>query len=165
MNVPFCKQEFMSLEHKKLWYGITTEEAPAGADLVPCLPLSTILRMFGVTHIDFFSLDVVGRYRNCLPDVCSAVYPACENTLGAHEMCANEDEVLIARQLLYGNNVKCGPECCAVSQGAHISEVPTSTSTCTGMARSTKTLSRMTLGEICECKHKPVCAKGSQQGG
>ena len=59
-KVLFCKQEFMSLEHKKLWYGITTEEAPAGADLVPCLPLSTILQMFGVTHIDFFSLDVVG---------------------------------------------------------------------------------------------------------
>ena len=40
------------------WYG--TDVMPEDAEVVPCVALGSILSTFGVSHIDFFSLDVEG---------------------------------------------------------------------------------------------------------
>ena len=40
------------------WYG--THVMPEGAETVPCVTLASILNTFGISHIDFFSLDVEG---------------------------------------------------------------------------------------------------------
>ena len=52
-------QEFMSENFRKGWYG-TTDVMPEGAEVVPCVALGSILQTFGISHIDFFSLDVEG---------------------------------------------------------------------------------------------------------
>lgn len=48
----------MTPEFKKQWYRKKAHEIPADAELVSCVPLSLILEMFGISQIDFFSLDV-----------------------------------------------------------------------------------------------------------
>ena len=62
-KTPYClvcviAQEFMTPEFKKQWFRRKSHELPADAELVSCLPLSLVLEMFGIRHIDFFSLDV-----------------------------------------------------------------------------------------------------------
>ena len=52
-------QEFMSPAFRAQWYG-NQESVPEGAVIIPCMPLQEILQTFGITHIDFFSLDVEG---------------------------------------------------------------------------------------------------------
>ena len=55
----FDTQEFMSEKFRKSWYG-TTDIMPQGAEAVPCVALGSILQTFGISHVDFFSLDVEG---------------------------------------------------------------------------------------------------------
>ena len=52
-------QEFMSSAFRAEWYE-NQESVPQGAIVIPCIPIRQILRTFGVTHIDLFSLDVEG---------------------------------------------------------------------------------------------------------
>ncbi len=47
----------MSPEFRQAWIG---NALSPDAVTVPCVPLRDILRRFGMTHIDFFSLDVEG---------------------------------------------------------------------------------------------------------
>lgn len=49
-------QEFMAPAYRQRWIG----DLPADAPVIPCVPLKAILAKFGMTHIDFFSLDVEG---------------------------------------------------------------------------------------------------------
>ena len=49
----------MSEAFRQHWYG-TTDTMPQGAEVVPCVAMGSILQMFGIFHIDFFSLDVEG---------------------------------------------------------------------------------------------------------
>ena len=51
-------QEFMTPDFKKQWFRKKAHELPADAELVSCVPLSLVLEMFGISHIDFLSLDV-----------------------------------------------------------------------------------------------------------
>lgn len=51
-------QEFMAESFQKRWYG--TDILPEDAEVVPCVSLGSILRTFGLSQIDFFSLDVEG---------------------------------------------------------------------------------------------------------
>lgn len=48
----------MTPEFKKQWFRKKAHELPADAELVSCMPLSLVLEMFGISQIDFFSLDV-----------------------------------------------------------------------------------------------------------
>lgn len=48
----------MTPDFKKQWFRKKAHELPADAELVSCVPLSLVLDMFGVGHIDFLSLDV-----------------------------------------------------------------------------------------------------------
>lgn len=48
----------MTPEFKKRWFRKKAHEIPADAELVSCMPLSLVLEMFGISQIDFFSLDV-----------------------------------------------------------------------------------------------------------
>lgn len=52
-------QEFMSTEFRRRWYG-DEDAMPEGATVTSCLPLQSVLKMTGITHIDFVSLDVEG---------------------------------------------------------------------------------------------------------
>ena len=61
-------QELMSPEFRRAWHG-SAEAMPAGARPVSCLPLRALLHMFGVTHIDLFSLDVEGAELDVLKTV------------------------------------------------------------------------------------------------
>ena len=54
----YAAQEFMTPEFKKQWFRKKAHEIPADAELISCMPLSLILEMFGISQIDFFSLDV-----------------------------------------------------------------------------------------------------------
>ena len=51
-------QEFMADSFQRDIYG--SNSVPAGAHTVPCAPVKHIFETFGITHIDFFSLDVEG---------------------------------------------------------------------------------------------------------
>lgn len=44
---------------RKQWHG-SADVMPEGTTEITCLPLATVLQMFDLTHIDFFSLDVEG---------------------------------------------------------------------------------------------------------
>ncbi|CAK0774844.1 hypothetical protein CVIRNUC_004208 [Coccomyxa viridis] len=59
----------MTPEFKKQWYRKKAHEIPADAELVSCVPLSLILEMFGISQIDFFSLDVEGAELEVLKTV------------------------------------------------------------------------------------------------
>ena len=48
----------MTPDFKKQWFRKKAHELPAEAELVSCVPLSPVLEMFGISHIDFLSLDV-----------------------------------------------------------------------------------------------------------
>lgn len=48
----------MTPEFKKQWFRKKAHELPADAELVSCMPLSLVLEMFGISQINFFSLDV-----------------------------------------------------------------------------------------------------------
>ena len=48
----------MTPEFKKQWFRKKAHELPADAELVSCVPLGLVLEMFGISHIDFLSLDV-----------------------------------------------------------------------------------------------------------
>ena len=48
----------MTPEFKKQWFRMKAHEVPADAELVSCMPLSLVLEMFGISQINFFSLDV-----------------------------------------------------------------------------------------------------------
>lgn len=57
---PMCyAQEFMPMDFRKQWHG-SAGVMPEGTTKITCLPLATLLQMFDLTHIDFFSLDVEG---------------------------------------------------------------------------------------------------------
>ena len=58
----------MSPEFRRAWHS-SAEEMPAGARPVSCLPLRALLRMFGIAHIDLFSLDVEGAELEVLKTV------------------------------------------------------------------------------------------------
>ena len=58
VKVSCAAQEFMTPEFKKQWFRKKAHELPAGAELVSCVPLDLVLKMFGISHIDFLSLDV-----------------------------------------------------------------------------------------------------------
>lgn len=49
--------EFMNDAFREQWH---SKVDPASLQLIPCMPLSTILSKFGVKEIDFWSLDVEG---------------------------------------------------------------------------------------------------------
>ena len=49
----------MAEKYRLNWYG-TADVMPEGAAVVPCVALGSILRTFGISHIDFLSLDVEG---------------------------------------------------------------------------------------------------------
>ncbi|KAK9817364.1 hypothetical protein WJX74_004113, partial [Apatococcus lobatus] len=49
--------EFMNDAFREQWH---SKVDPATLQLIPCMPLSSILSKFGVTEIDFWSLDVEG---------------------------------------------------------------------------------------------------------
>ena len=51
-------QEFMAESFQRRWYG--TDIMPEDAEVVPCVSLGSILRSFGLSRVDFFSLDVEG---------------------------------------------------------------------------------------------------------
>ena len=51
-------QEFMAESFQKRWYG--TDILPEDSEVVPCVSLGSILRTFGLSQVDFFSLDVEG---------------------------------------------------------------------------------------------------------
>ena len=57
-EVVCAAQEFMTPEFKKQWFRKKAHELPADAELVSCVPLGLVLEMFGISHIDFLSLDV-----------------------------------------------------------------------------------------------------------
>ena len=63
-----CAQELMSPEFRRAWHG-SAEALPAGARPVSCLPLRALLHVFGITHIDLFSLDVEGAELEVLQTV------------------------------------------------------------------------------------------------
>ena len=48
----------MTPDFKKQWFRKKAHELPADAELVSCVPLGLVLEMFGISHIDFLSLDV-----------------------------------------------------------------------------------------------------------
>lgn len=52
--------EFMSEPFKKTWHPALQNGNYAGIPVVPCLPLSDILRTLGIQHINFYVLDVEG---------------------------------------------------------------------------------------------------------
>ena len=58
--------EFMPLAFKKQWYPKVKDPSELNnlprmsSTKIPCYPLSAILHKFGVTYLDFFSLDVEG---------------------------------------------------------------------------------------------------------
>jgi len=49
----------MTEQFRRHWYG-SVNDIPEEAEIVPCLPLASIIETFSCTHIDFFSLDVEG---------------------------------------------------------------------------------------------------------
>ena len=59
---PMCyAHEFMPMGFRKQWHGSAdVMPGPEGNTKITCLPLATVLQMFDLTHIDFFSLDVEG---------------------------------------------------------------------------------------------------------
>ena len=59
-SVLSCVQEFMPPSFRKQHHG-SADEMPKGTVEITCLPLASVLQMFGLTYIDFFSLDVEGR--------------------------------------------------------------------------------------------------------
>lgn len=61
----------MTPDNKKQWFRKKGHELPAEAELVSCVPLSLVLEMFDITHIDFLSLDVeVMHGTQCVPMIC-----------------------------------------------------------------------------------------------
>ena len=54
----------MTPEFKKQWFRKKAHELPADAELVSCVPLGLVLEMFGISHIDFLSLDVEVMHGN-----------------------------------------------------------------------------------------------------
>lgn len=59
----------MTPEFKKQWFRKKAHELPADAELVSCMPLSLVLEMFGISQINFFSLDVEGAELEVLKTV------------------------------------------------------------------------------------------------
>ena len=52
--------EFMSPEFKAKWWPDLETTTKLPAEKTPCLPLSSIMRVLDIHHIDFFSVDVEG---------------------------------------------------------------------------------------------------------
>jgi hypothetical protein len=51
----------MADDFKSLWYpNVSAENIPSVGRPVACMPLMTLLKKLGITHIDFLSLDVEG---------------------------------------------------------------------------------------------------------
>ena len=94
-------QEFMPHGFRQHWYG-SAEQMPEGATQITCLPLSSVLWIFGVTYIDFFSLDVEGAELQVLQtlDFNAVHISVIVVEMDGHDL--NKDEAVA--QLLRANN-------------------------------------------------------------
>lgn len=91
----------MSSAFRKQWYG-SEENIPEGAVRTSCLPLQSILKHFGITHIDFFSLDVEGAELEVLKTLdLSAVHI---NVIVVEQDGTNSEKDEGVRKLLLANN-------------------------------------------------------------
>ena len=90
----------MSESFRRQWYG--TDVMPEGAEVVPCVALGSILQTFGISHIDFFSLDVEGAELGVLHTLdLSAVHV---NVIVIEQDGSNPTKDEAVRQKLLANN-------------------------------------------------------------
>ena len=91
----------MSEPFRRNWYG-TTDVMPPGAEVVPCVALGSILQTFGVSHIDFFSLDVEGAELQVLNTLDLKALHV--NVIVIEQDGSNPTKDETVRQKLLGNN-------------------------------------------------------------
>lgn len=91
----------MSEGFRKAWYG-TADVMPQGAEVVPCVALGSILQTFGVSHIDFFSLDVEGAELQVLNTLDLKVLHI--NVIVIEQDGSNPTKDETVRQMLLANN-------------------------------------------------------------
>ena len=98
-----CAQELMSPEFRQSWHG-SADVMPEGARPMSCLPLRTLLHMFGITRVDLFSLDVEGAELEVLKTVDFSAVRI--NVIVVEQDGGNPEKEEAVRQLLLANDFK-----------------------------------------------------------
>ena len=93
----------MSPDFRRSWHG-SAEVMPQGARPVSCLPLHTLLHMFGITRVDLFSLDVEGAELEVLKTVDFSAVRI--NVIVVEQDGGNPEKEEAVRQLLLANDFR-----------------------------------------------------------
>ncbi len=91
----------MSKDFKRRWYN-TEDVLPDGTTMIPCMPLQAVLTQLGISHIDFYSLDVEGAEQEVLQTIDFSVTHI--NVIVVEQDNTHPEKDEAVRQLLMANN-------------------------------------------------------------